>query len=199
MPDDLSPANPLSDQLAGYRDRLSALREQATNLARDLAPADWHRSPSASEWSIGQCFDHINIVNGLLAPRIEAAIAEARAKGWTGTPPFRYPITDRIFIWALTPETAMKLRAPGIYRPTDKAHANDMPDGATLLATFEELQARLMRAVEDGEGIDLRRAKVLSPFSPLIRVSVGAWIASIIEHERNHLQQAQRVRSAMVR
>lgn len=62
-----------------------------------------------------------------------------------------------------------------------------------IWSEFSALQSRLVGCVERSDGLDLRRVKVASPVSRLVRVSLGAWFAALIVHEQNHIAQAGRV------
>jgi hypothetical protein len=183
------PENP---QLAAHLEALAAHAADVQSLAGGLTPDGWHWSPEPKEWSIAQCLDHINQVNGLVLPRLQQAVREARARGWERQGPFRYPLLDRLFIRTQGPETGVRMQAPRIYRPDQARSAGGERE---VLARFHELQDGLMECLRDADGLDLRRSKIPSPVSGLLRVSLGAWFEALANHEANHIRQAQRVRN----
>ena len=49
--------------------------------------------------------------------------------------------------------------------------------------------------MESAKGIDLRRNKVTSPVSKLIRINLGDALLILVVHSQRHLQQIARVRA----
>ena len=56
------------------------------------------------------------------------------------------------------------------------------------------MQQQIARRLEDAHGLDLRRARVVSPITRLLRLNLGAAFALIASHNRRHLWQARQVR-----
>jgi hypothetical protein len=129
------------------------------------------------------------VTNGKLVPRFEAAIQQLREHGWRSDGPFRYNWGERRFIALLAPGAAPWLPAPPLYRPAAQ------PDGHEAIKRFMMLEERLLTCLEQADGYDIGRVKVASPISSLIHLRLGAWFAATVNHNRNHLQQAQRVRA----
>jgi hypothetical protein len=178
----------LPAELQSYRAELLRLSEEVRMLGAGLSEAQWHWTPDPARWSIAQCIDHLNTIHTLLLPRLSEAMRRARERGYLGRGRFRYNWFDRMFIDALQPDARPNMRAPALYRPQARP-----PDG-DLLPRFDALQQELIATVEAADGLDLRRIKVASPVSALLRISLGAWFAAIVAHQWNHLRQAQRVR-----
>ena len=66
------------------------------------------------------------------------------------------------------------------------------------LATVDQEISELLReeAVRQASGLDLRRAKVMSPASTWIKMSLNSGFALMATHERRHLWQARQVLAA---
>jgi hypothetical protein len=47
--------------------------------------------------------------------------------------------------------------------------------------------------IEQADGLDLKRVKVVSPISSFLKFSLGMTFAQAAAHERRHLAQARRV------
>jgi len=180
----------VSPELTKYQADLLRLRDEILALFEGMDAAGWSWSPAPGEWSIADTIDHINTVNRLVAPRVENAISTGRQQNLYGIGPFRYPIFDRLFVFALEPRAPVKQSAPGIYRPQSK------PTLDQARAEFLGLQERLIAAVENARGLHLVKIKIPSPVNNLLRFSLGTWFAATIAHEENHLQQAQKVQQA---
>jgi hypothetical protein len=68
-----------------------------------------------------------------------------------------------------------------------------------VLPTFLHVQSQLILQLALAGGLDLRRVKVATPISPLLKMSLGMMFAQVAAHERRHLQQAWRVREKLPR
>jgi hypothetical protein len=168
--------------------KLEQFQLELLALIDPLSEVQWGWSPAPRQWSIAQCIDHINTVNGLVVPRIEAAIEQAAEQGLRASGPFRYPLFDRLFVFALEPRAPVKQQAPGIYRPKSDGSKEEIRE------RFLDLQNRLTTAARRSQGMDLVRVKIPSPVSPLLRFSLGTWLDAMMAHEQNHFEQAHRVR-----
>lgn len=93
----------------------------------------------------------------------------------------------------MEPPPGRRFRAPKSFRPT-KRHLFT----SETVDVFLELQDEFVSQLRRAQGVDLRRAKIRSPASPLIRFSLGIGFALIAAHARRHLWQAQQVKEAYV-
>ncbi len=183
---------------AYHRDQV---RAQA--LVDGLSASEFTRAPEPDSWSVAQCLDHLNVQGGLMLPRLDRGIEQARARsGGTGNTapgvpnPIEYGWLDRLFVGSLAPERGRprrRLRAPKAFTPP--AHLTI--DG--VVPAFLILQEELLARVERARGLTLSRVRVSSAATPLIRVRLGAWFAAIAVHQERHLEQARRAREAIGR
>lgn len=182
----------LYSELADYRDRFAIARQEAAALVDGLSPDALNTAPSPEAWSVGQCLAHLNESTGQLVPRLETAIDRARDRGPFAEGPFRYGMVSRWFIHAMDPEAGWTFPAPNGYAPPA------IPlEPAEVLGTFQALQDRLIACAERADGLDLKRIRVASPLTRLVRLSLGAWLAATAAHQERHLQQAERTRQAL--
>jgi hypothetical protein len=65
---------------------------------------------------------------------------------------------------------------------------------AAGLANFNLIHDRVLLFVEQADGVNLARAKFRSPFSKLLKLSLGQGTAVMLAHARRHLWQASEVR-----
>ena len=182
------PPPPVHPQLQTLRDGFLNAHGEARRVAGGLDEAAFNRPPAPGAWSVGQCLGHLVTVGAPLADRLEAALADARARGLTGAPPYRLGLVGGYFARALAPNRG-PMRAPSAYAPAEHY------DLAATLGTFEALQERLARIVETSEGVALARVRVASPAAPLLRLNAAAWLTATLAHERRHLAQAARARA----
>jgi len=175
---------------AAARERLAHVRGQvAAVLAACRGPA-WNQRPGAGQWSVGECALHVLRTNQGYLDGAEEAIRRERARGRTGSPPFRYGALSRWFLGQMAPGSR-NLPAPKVFRPKP---------GGVEPEVAQELEASLVRldeALRNAEGLDLAKVKVVSPVSPLIRFPLGITLPLLVVHTERHLRQMERCMAAI--
>ena len=145
--------------------------------------------PAPHRWSMGDCFQHLNITAAtLFVPGIDAAIRFGRSAGLTGAGPFVYPALQRMFLRISEPPPNVKFRAPRAVHPAQPKPVADVKH------EFLQWQDRIGERIRDADGLDLRRARARSPL-PLWQWSLGTYIAVTLAHERRHVWQARQLRN----
>jgi hypothetical protein len=81
-----------------------------------------------------------------------------------------------------------KLPAPKIFRPPPQARP-------AVLTEFVNRERDLLRRIEAARRIDLRRTKIPSPVTRLVRINLGDAFGVLVHHARRHLGQMERVRA----
>jgi hypothetical protein len=175
-------------ELEGYSDQLLSVKQDATGLMSGVSDSQFNWQPEPGRWSMAGCFDHLNkSAAQLFIPKIDAAIANARAQDLKGDGPFAYSAFER---WCVTTNDAppkMRFKAPTGVRPAASTRLED------VRAEFLRWQDELGRRLRDADGLDLARAKEKSPI-PFVKWSLGAFIQLMLAHERRHTFQARQVR-----
>ena len=178
----------MNAELQGYGDQVLSVRQDAVGLMSGLSDAQFNWQPAPERWSMAGCIDHLNKTSAqLFMPKIDAAIADARARGLKSDGPFAYSAFER---WAVRINDApakMRVKAPKSVQP-----AANLPVEQAR-AEFVRWQDELGRRLRDADGLDLRRAAQSWPFWPL-KWSLGAFIQMMLAHERRHVYQARQVR-----
>jgi hypothetical protein len=64
------------------------------------------------------------------------------------------------------------------------------------MAAFRAYQVQYVDRLRQANGLDLARARVASPLTRWLRMSLGSSFALMVAHERRHLAQARRVTRA---
>ena len=153
----------------------------------DVELLNWR--PSPSQWSIGQCLEHLLITNNVYLPAIAraldgqapaAAAPEAITPGWFG----RWFIRNYI-----DPETQRAAaKAPRKIVPAQRVDA----DIVTKFLRSNETARDLFRRAS---AFDVNRIRFKNPFVAGIRFTVGTGVEIVWRHQRRHLLQAERVRA----
>jgi hypothetical protein len=94
------------------------------------------------------------------------------------------------FVRTMEPPAKLKIKAPASFQPGPRRGRSE------IMAAFRAYQVQFVDRLRQSNGLDLRRAKVHSPASTWIRMSLGSGFALMAAHERRHLWQAHRVTEA---
>jgi DinB family protein len=178
-------------ELEQYHQQFEQITREAQELAAGLTEARFNWRPAEGAWSIQECLAHLVMVGQVEASAIEAAIDQARANGMTGEGPFEYPAWERFILRETEPPVREPVAAPKRFVPV---HGQPVTG---ILPTFLHVQRRFQIQIERADGLDLRRVKVATPITKLIKLSLGITLAQAAAHERRHLAQARRVRSRL--
>ena len=172
--------------LADVRRSLDAIAEEAAAAfgSVDSRPLNWR--PTATRWSVAQCFDHLLSAN--------RHMFQAAADTLSGAPPTiwqRLPLLPGLFgrmmIRSQTPDSGRKFKAPSKSQPA----ASDIPADviSRFLAQLRDGAAAVDR-LDEGQAA---RAIMTSPFAGFITYSVLDGWRLIVAHDRRHVEQARRV------
>lgn len=173
------------------RAQLAANRQAARDLFEGRTEAQLLWRPAPDAWSIAECLLHLIQTGCVYLASIDRALEDGRRRGTTGDGPYRHSWFSRWFVASLEPPVKRRSKAPRIFLPPP-------PNGPTsaILADFEALGAAVGARLDASRGLDLGAIRVVSPVTPLLRISLGMAFALIATHERRHLDQARRVASA---
>jgi hypothetical protein len=178
-------------ELEQYRQQFEEIKVQARELSEGLNEERFNWRPAPNQWSIEECLAHLTIVGQWEVAAIERAIEDARARGLTGSGPFRYGPLDRFIVRMTEPPARRKVRAPRRFLPL---HGQPV---TAIVPTFLHLQSQFLLQIERAEGLDLARVKVVTPISRFLKMSLGMMFAQMAAHERRHMEQARRVRETL--
>lgn len=173
----------LSDDLR----QLEAIRADARALVAAVSSGEFNRRPDPKRWSVGQCLDHLNTLRTTY-PAIDRTIAEAERRGLRRPGPFRYGWFARLSIRSMDAPPRFRMRTVKMLFP------REIPlDRDAVLHEFLELRDQFAERVRRADGLDLKRAVVVSPVNRLVRLPLGAYFAFLLAHDRRHLWQARQV------
>ena len=180
---------PLHPELAGLVEQVAKIRSDCKKLTSDLneIQLSWRTLPGS--WSIAQCLHHIVLGHQEYIRVIDKAILQARERKLFGSGPFKYGWFGNWFARSLDAPPKFKMKNPRLITPLPD------PPGKKVVADFESVHQELLRLFEQANGIDLGRAKMTSPLSRLVRLSLGQAFAVLTAHARRHVWQAWQVRN----
>jgi DinB superfamily len=174
-----------------YRHQFEQIQQQAGEVVAGLNEARFNWRPSPAEWSIEECLAHLTMVGQWEIRAIEEAIDSGKQRGLTGHGPFEYGVIDRFIVHQTEPPVRSPQPAPRHFVPL---HGQPV---TAVMPTFQHVQSQIVIQLARADGLDLRRVKVATPISRVLKMSLGAMFAQIAAHERRHLDQAWRVREQL--
>jgi hypothetical protein len=170
--------------------QLDEIAEEARREFGGLSEAQLNWKPSAEEWSVGQCFEHLIKANGGFAPVLgRIARGERRRSAWEKWSPLS-GFFGRLIERSLSQEGGRKYRAPAKLVPAASEVAAD------IVERFAAHQRELAEQVRGVAHVDLRRTIITSPISGLVTYSLLDAFRIVVAHERRHFRQARRVTKA---
>jgi hypothetical protein len=180
----------LAPEIDKYRQQFECLAAEADALVAPLTEEQFTWRPAPGSWSVAECIDHLNSTARLYLPRLDEGIAESIRRGLYGEGPFTHDLIGRFFVRTMEPPVRIRVKAPKTFQPGSGRSRSE------IMAAFRAYQVQFVDRLRQASGLDLRRAKVHSPASTWIKMSMNSGFALMVAHERRHLWQAQRVIAA---
>jgi hypothetical protein len=179
----------VTPQLEIHLEEIRYIRQDVAALVANLTDDEFTWRPAAGRWSIGECFEHLNLTAAAFLPAIDAAIADARTRNLRAPGPFVYPLLERLFVAWNEPPPRRRMRAFKNYRPAPRLGRD------AVMNAFAGWQDGLVDRIKAADGLDLRRVRQRSPILPVTKWSLGTMFALVLAHERRHIWQARQVRN----
>lgn len=178
---------------AGVPRLVQELEQLAGEMQQRFAPLtseqlNW--KPTADEWSIGQCLDHIITTDEQYTPIFEqAANGSMRTNFWQRLPLLPKMWGDMLYKY-VHPATTRPVQSPAIFRPTSSSVGPDVHD------RFRAHQEELIRLMQASQHIPIDKIIISSPVGAWLVYSLGDAFRVTVVHQYLHLLQAEGVRQA---
>jgi hypothetical protein len=180
---------------------IQALNDQLTAIERDSEAfesgltdeiAQW--KPSATAWSINECFDHLAITNRIYLDTMRPIAIRAREQGRRRRGPAQPGFIGRWFARSLEPPVKpnFKMKAPRIIIPQTQPAQSHTAIYAAFLDTHHAVDVFL----RENADLDLAGVRFRNPFVKALRFSLATGLHVIAAHERRHLWQARQTRTS---
>lgn len=181
----------LVPELETMRQELDAATLDAQKLAKGLSEEQLAWRPEPGRWSIAEVFIHLNLATQVYLPAIDSAIEDAKKRNLVAEGPFGLGLMGKLFVWYMEPPVRTKSKAPRMIKPLLQGPAAD------ALPQFLRSQELIATRLEAANGLDLGRARFVSPLASAVRLNLLAPFAVLTAHQRRHLWQGWNVRSEM--
>ena len=176
-----------SEHLSGLVSAANAIAGETLAGFGHLTAQQLNWKPSADQWSVAQCFDHLVTANEAFFPIFEKVLSGEKKNAFWENLPWLPAFWGKMLIKAVAPQSTRKLKAPKIFHPS-----NSTVDG-DIIRRFIDQQNQVIRYIKATEDLDLKKIKISSPVTNLITYSLMDAYRIIINHEKRHLLQAMRV------
>ena len=165
--------------------------DTARAVAADLTEAQLNWKPSAEQWSIAQCLEHLAVATKGFDKYFTEVLERTSSKSAITNPPAYKPTMMGGWLARhVAPESPKKLRAPRMFRPGDASSIQGS------LQMFLDEQQKFVDFVRQCRGIDYNKTRIRSPVTPLVRYSLADAFVITVLHAQRHLAQARRVRES---
>ena len=142
--------------------------------------------PSETGWSVGQCFEHLIKSNELFFDKLDE-IADGKHKH-----SFLESYSPLSGFFGNLLINSLKKDSRKFKAPTQKIVPPSEID-AEIIEKFTVHQTELIGKIKRIESADWNKIKITSPFMPLMTYKLSDGFQSIVEHEKRHFRQAERV------
>lgn len=182
----------LPPALEKIRQEAEANEKRLWALVAQLGEEELAWRPQRKSWSIAEVLIHLRLTNEACLPAVDRATEEARRKGLLSEGPFRLGRMGRFFVWYVEPPPVIRLPAPKVLRPLLEGRASE------ALPRLLESRREVLEQMDGAAGIDLVRARFVSPFASFVKMDLLAMFSVFTAHERRHLWQGENVRKALL-
>ncbi len=142
--------------------------------------------PSETDWSVGQCFEHLIKSNELFFDKLDE-IANGKHKH-----SFLENFSPLSGFFGNLLINSLKKDSRKFKAPTKKIVPPSEVD-PNIVEIFAAHQAELIGKIKRTEKVDWNRMKVTSPFLKIATYKLSDGYKIIVEHEKRHFRQAERV------
>lgn len=171
-------------------DQLDASRDRLLELVDGLTAEQWRFRPAEGRWSIGECLEHVVIVEnrvlGLIETKLETKPGEGTAEKRERA---SAPAMEKDAVVAqVVPDRTVARKAPENSQPSGR-----WPDSSELLAEFRKTRQRTTDFAATTQG-DLR--SYFHPHGALGELDCYQWLLVLSLHGTRHAQQMEEVKAA---
>jgi len=168
---------------------LQKISADALEKFGSLSSAQTNWRPSAEGWSVGQCFEHLIKANEMFYGDLDKIGKGTRRNSFLENYSPLSSFFGNLLINSLKKDER-KFKAPSkaIVPPSDV--------DASIVELFTAHQTDLIERVKSTEKADWQKTKITSPFMKLVTYTLADGFRVVVEHERRHIRQAERVTQA---
>ena len=167
-------------------EELNEITEKVKSAFGSLNEEQLNWRATTESWSVGQCLEHLIKTNELFYAEFDKIAGGGRQNSfWESWSPFT-KIGGNFLVKTLKADEK-KLKAPTQVVVPPSAVETE------IVAKFAAHQSELGAKIEALSGADPEKTVLTSPFMGLMTYTLGTGLEVIVEHEKRHVRQAERV------
>lgn len=175
------PAKQLLHDLKNSTEEHRAFAENLSNLPDETL----NFRLSEKEWSISECFQHLNLYGQFYIPEIGKRIKNSETEP---TEFFTSGILGNYFAESMLPkENLNKMKTLRSMNPIH-SHLDKK-----VLDEFITQQKQIIALLNDAEQVDLNKIKTGISISGLVRLKLGDTLRFVVYHNLRHIEQAKMI------
>jgi DinB superfamily len=166
---------------------LEKISESSRRIFGKLSAKQLNFKPSAKNWSIAQCFEHLIVTNNLYFPNIQKVIDGKHRNNFFSKIPFSTNLIGVLMRNALNPNQRRKMKTFKIFEPT----VSDVSE--MIIEDFAENNQKLIEMIEACKDLEIHKIKIAEPLSVALNLRLDDAFEILVMHEKRHFLQAERV------
>jgi hypothetical protein len=154
-----------------------------------LDPAITSQKPSEGQWSVIECFEHLNLTLDIYLPQLEKIVQNPKAYP-TREKHFKYSLLGKLAVNAMRPKSKgkvpFKMKTFGKLKPVEEKLSH-----TSIIDRFLKHQDTTILIIKGFNGLSLMKPKVKTAAGSLIKLPAGDALHFMIAHNQRHLAQAE--------
>ena len=176
----------VNENLYNITDKLTEIGQKAEFVFGHLNSEQINWKPSETGWSVGQCFEHLIKTNELFYTELEKIADGTRQNSllekWS---PLSGVFANLLIGSLKKDERKFKAPTPKIVPPSEIDE--------NIIEKFAAHQAELVEKIQRCASADWQKTVITSPFMKLMTYKLEDGFRVVVEHEKRHFRQAERV------
>lgn len=164
---------------------LQTISQNAQNTFGKLSAEQINWKPAAESWSIGQCFEHLIKSNELYYKDFDEIADGTRKNSFCENYSPLSGFFGKFIANALKKDNQKTKTIPQAVPPSKI--------DSQIIEKFAAHQANLIERISLMKNADWRKIKLTSPFLKIATYNLTNTFQIIVEHEKRHFRQAERV------
>ncbi len=146
------------------------------------------QKPGADKWSAVECIEHLNRSADIYITQIKKGIEKYGGRtAKKNNEKFKNRTMVNFMVYYLEPPYKVKIKTFDIFSPKLNKENIDK-----IFSDFFEYQRDFKELIDTAFNYNLKKVKVTSPLSSLIRFRLGEIFPFLAAHQRRHLWQAEK-------
>ncbi len=167
---------------------MSAIQSETIRFGESLtafSPAELNARPGERRWSPLECLEHLNRYADHYLPLLAAKVAAAEPR--EARRPYRPGLLGKPFALALHPTRRLKrLNCPRKMNPIGSEL-----DAPAVVYAFRQNQQTYLDLLTRLDGMDLHGNRIPISAFPIVRLSLGDMLHTLVWHNARHVLQAE--------